>query len=121
MENERIYPVALSSAENAYIDERTYQEMYDRSIDSPEEFWSEQAENYLTYSKKWDQVMDYDYVTGSISWFSGAKLNVTVNCIDRHLEIRGDQIAIIWEGDDPNEQQYISYNKLHEYVTCVTC
>ncbi len=116
MDDERIYPVALRNAEDAHIDEVGYQEMYRRSIDSPEEFWSEQAENYLTYTKKWDQVMDYNYVTGSIAWFSGAKLNATVNCIDRHLEARADQIAIIWEGDDPSEQQQISYKELHEGV-----
>ena len=116
MDDNRIYPVALRTAEEAYIDEARYQEMYRRSIENPEEFWSEQAEKYLTYTKKWDQVMSYDYVTGAIAWFSGAKLNATVNCIDRHLEARGDQIAIIWEGDDPSEQQYISYNELHESV-----
>tara|TARA_B100000378_G_scaffold7414_1_gene6700 strand:+ start:1050 stop:2987 length:1938 start_codon:yes stop_codon:yes gene_type:complete len=116
MDDNRIYPVALRNAEEAYIDEARYQEMYRRSIENPEEFWSEQAEKYLTYTKRWDQVMSYDYVTGAIAWFSGAKLNATVNCIDRHLEARGDQIAIIWEGDDPSEQQHISYKELHESV-----
>ena len=116
MDDNRIYPVALPNAEDAYIDEARYQEMYRRSIESPEEFWSQQAEKYLTYSKKWDRVMDYDYVNGAIAWFSGAKLNATVNCIDRHLETRGDQTAIIWEGDDPSEQQHISYKELHENV-----
>ena len=116
MDDNRIYPVALRNAEDAYIDEARYQEMYRRSIESPEEFWSQQAEKYLTYSKKWDRVMDYDYVNGAIAWFSGAKLNATVNCIDRHLETRGDQTAIIWEGDDPSEQQHISYIELHENV-----
>ncbi len=116
MDDNRIYPVALPNAEDAYIDEACYQEMYRRSIESPEEFWSQQAEKYLTYSKKWDRVMDYDYVNGAIAWFSGAKLNATVNCIDRHLETRGDQTAIIWEGDDPSEQQHISYKELHENV-----
>ena len=116
MDDNRIYPVALRTAEEAYIDEARYQEMYRRSIENPEEFWSEQAEKYLTYTKRWDQVMSYDYVTGAIAWFSGAKLNATVNCIDRHLEARGDQIAIIWEGDDPSEQQHISYKELHESV-----
>ena len=116
MDDSRIYPVDLAIAENAHIDEIRYQEMYRRSINDPEEFWSEQAEKYLTYTKKWDQVMKYDYVTGEIAWFSGAKLNATINCIDRHLEARGDQVAIIWEGDDPSEQQYISYKELHESV-----
>ena len=116
MDDNRIYPVALRNAEEAYIDEARYQEMYRRSIENPEEFWSEQAEKYLTYTKRWDQVMSYDYVTGAIAWFSGAKLNATVNCIDRHLEARGDQIAIIWEGDDPSEQKHISYKELHESV-----
>ncbi len=116
MDDNRIYPVALPNAEDAYIDEARYQEMYRRSIERPEEFWSQQAEKYLTYSKKWDRVMDYDYVNGAIAWFSGAKLNATVNCIDRHLETRGDQTAIIWEGDDPSEQEHISYKELHENV-----
>lgn len=116
MDDNRIYQVALRTAEEAYIDEARYQEMYRRSIETPEKFWSEQAEKYLTYTKRWDQVMSYDYVTGAIAWFSGAKLNATVNCIDRHLEARGDQIAIIWEGDDPSEQQHISYKELHESV-----
>ena len=116
MDDNRIYPVDLAIAENAHIDESRYQEMYRRSINDPEEFWSEQAEKYLTYTKKWDQVMKYDYFTGEIAWFSGAKLNATINCIDRHLEARGDQVAIIWEGDDPSEQQYISYKELHESV-----
>ena len=116
MDDNRKYPVPLRNAEDAYIDEARYQEMYRRSIESPEEFWSQQAEKYLTYSKKWDRVMDYDYVNGAIAWFSGAKLNATVNCIDRHLETRGDQTAIIWEGDDPSEQQHISYKELHENV-----
>ena len=116
MNDDRKYPVDLEYAETAYIDEARYQEMYRRSIDNPEEFWSEQAEKYLTYTKKWDQVMKYDFVTGEIAWFSGAKLNATVNCIDRHLESRGDQVAIIWESDDPSEQQHISYKELHERV-----
>jgi len=116
MNDDRKYPVDLEYAETAYIDETRYQEMYRRSIDNPEEFWSEQAEKYLTYTKKWDQVMKYDFVTGEIAWFSGAKLNATVNCIDRHLESRGDQVAIIWESDDPSEQQHISYKELHERV-----
>jgi acetyl-CoA synthetase len=60
--------------------------------------------------------MKYDFVTGEIAWFSGAKLNATVNCIDRHLESRGDRVAIIWESDDPSEQQHISYKELHERV-----
>ena len=116
MNDDRKYPVDLEYAETAYIDETRYQEMYRRSIDNPEEFWSEQAEKYLTYTMKGDQVMKYDYVTGEIAWFSGAKLNATVNCIDRHLESRGDQVAIIWESDDPSEQQHISYKELHERV-----
>jgi len=76
MNDDRKYPVDLEYAETAYIDETRYQEMYRRSIDNPEEFWSEQAEKYLTYTKKWDQVMKYDFVTGEIAWFSGAS---TVN------------------------------------------
>lgn len=96
-----------------------YNEMYDRSIQDPEGFWGEMAENF-TWFKKWDKVMDYNYDRRNgkvfIEWFKGAKTNITVNCLDRHLETRGDQVAIIWEGNDPDTNKKITYKELYEDV-----
>ncbi|MCF6355159.1 MAG: acetate--CoA ligase, partial [Candidatus Polarisedimenticolaceae bacterium] len=79
-------------------------------------FWAEQAEIFLTWSKKWDKVQEWDFHTAEIKWFEGGKLNAAYNCLDRHLETRGDQTAIIWEGDNPTEDRKISYRKLHTEV-----
>ena len=116
--DEKTYPVPADVAKNAHIDAATYDEMYQRSIKDPEGFWAEQAEKFLTWSKPWDKVLDWSY-TGNvhIKWFEGGKLNVSYNCIDRHLEKRGDQVAIIWEGDNPAEDKKITYNELYEHVT----
>lgn len=93
-----------------------YQEMYDHSISDPETFWAEQAKTFLTWFKEWDQVENCNFDEGKIRWFEGAKLNVSYNCLDRHLETRGDQVAIIWEGDDPSVDQKITYRDLYEKV-----
>jgi acetyl-CoA synthetase len=90
--------------------------MYQDSIDNPKVFWAEQAKLFLDWIEPWDAVMNYDYQTGHIRWFEGATLNVSVNCIDRHLESRGDQVAIIWEGDDPSQDNKITYRQLHKEV-----
>ena len=101
---------------NAYINTEKYEEMYKQSIDDPENFWAEQAKK-VDWTKKWDKVMDYDYNTADIKWYLGEKLNVTYNCIDRHLEERGDQKAIIWESDDPNLDKSYTYKELHKEVS----
>ncbi len=93
-----------------------YQEMYDQSISDPATFWAEQAKTFLTWFKEWDQVENCNFDEGKIRWFEGAKLNVSYNCLDRHLETRGDQVAIIWEGDDPSVDQKITYRDLYEKV-----
>jgi len=111
-----IYDIIPEAEKRAHIDDAKYQEMYQRSIDDPDGFWAEQANEFLDWSKPWDTVRDYDYKKGHIRWFDGAKLNVSYNCLDRHLEKRGDQTAIIWEGDDPNDDKKISYRELHEDV-----
>ena len=102
--------------EGAHIDQALYESMYRQSVENPDEFWAEQARKFLTWDKEWDQVSDYDFRAGKASWFSGGTLNVTVNCIDRHLPTRGNQTAIIWEGDDPNDSAHITYAELHEQV-----
>ncbi len=116
MTKEKLYSVPKEIAEHAHIDAEKYREMYDRSINDSDAFWSEQAEEFLSWFSKWDKVQDWDYNDVSINWFSGGKLNVSYNCLDRHLASRGDQVAIIWEGDDPEEDRQITYKQLHEEV-----
>ena len=116
MSDVKIYDVKPDIAAQAHINAETYKTLYRRSIEEPEAFWAQQAEQFLVWSKRWDTVMDYDYPKGTIRWFEGGKLNVSVNCIDRHLETRGDQVAIIWEGDNPAHDKKITYRQLHEEV-----
>ena len=116
MSDVKIYDVKPDIAAQAHISAETYKTLYQRSIKEPEAFWAEQADQFLRWSKRWNTVMDYDYPTGYIRWFEGGKLNVSVNCIDRHLETRADQVAIIWEGDNPAHDQKITYRQLHEQV-----
>lgn len=116
MSEDKIYPVSSSAAASAHIDKAKYESMYKESIDDPEGFWAAQAEDFVSWYKKWDNVLDWDYKKGHIRWFEGGSLNVSYNCIDRHLETRGDQTAIIWEGDDPNDDKHITYKELHKEV-----
>ncbi len=116
MSESKIYPVTAEVAKNAWIDEEKYQEMYARSVDKPDEFWAEQANQFIDWFTPWDKVQEWDYHKADIKWFEGAKVNVAHNCLDRHLETRGDQVAIIWEGDDPEEQRKITYRELHTEV-----
>ena len=91
--------------------------MYRKSIREPESFWEEIAEEHFLWRKKWDSVLDWDFSTPEIKWFKGAKLNITENCIDRHLPTRGDKTAILFEPNHPEEvAEHISYNELHKRV-----
>lgn len=93
-----------------------YEAQYQRSVEDPEGFWAEQAETF-TWQKPWDQVLEWNFREPSIKWFLGGKLNITENCLDRHLETRGDQTAIIWEPNDPNEShKSYTYRELHREV-----
>jgi len=111
-----IHPVQPAWKERAHIDNDTYLAMYEQSISDPDTFWAERADEFLSWSKKWDSVQNVDFDEAHIRWFEGGKLNVCVNCVDRHLETRGDQTAIIWEGDDPTVDENITYRDLHERV-----
>ena len=99
----------------AWADDEKYQQMYRQSLENPEAFWAEQAER-VDWFKKWDKVLDWNYHEANIRWFEGGQLNVSYNCLDRHLEKKGDQIALIWEGDDPEEDRSFTYRELHEQV-----
>ena len=96
-----------------------YLEKYNRSIDEPEEFWSEMAQNFHWF-KSWKEVRSYNYNMDrspvDVKWFAGAKTNVCYNCVDRHLEVRPDKTAIIWEGNEPGEDSTISFRNLHKQV-----
>ena len=116
MSEVKVYPVPAEVAAHAWINDAQYQEMYKRSVDDPEGFWAEQAEKFVTWFKPWDKVLDWDFTKGHIRWFEGATLNVSYNCLDRHLATRGDQVAIIWEGDSPNEDRKVTYKQLHTDV-----
>ncbi|MBT3439700.1 MAG: acetate--CoA ligase [Gammaproteobacteria bacterium] len=109
------YPI-MQSNRKPLINAESYQSMYDYSISNPDEFWAEQADKFIDWEKKWERVSDVDFSKGKIVWFEGATLNVSYNCLDRHLPERADQVAIIWEGDDPNSSESITYKELHEKV-----
>jgi acetyl-CoA synthetase len=93
-----------------------YNEAYQKSIENPSKFWGELAENFV-WRKKWDSVLEYDWSKPETKWFIGGKLNITENCLDRHLETRGDKTAIIWEPNNPSEKaKHITYRQLHSKV-----
>lgn len=116
MSDEKVYLVSSVTASAAYIDKAKYESMYQQSVENPMEFWATQAKKFISWYKKWDNVLDWDYYKGYIRWFEGASLNACYNCVDRHLETRGDQTAIIWEGDSPNDSHHVTYNELHKKV-----
>lgn len=118
MSDQHIYPVPADFAAQANISQDEYQTMYRQSLDDPEAFWSEQADKYLSWSKPWDKIQQwsFDQADLGIKWFIGGQLNVSYNCLDRHLASRGDQVAIIWQGDDPSEDKKITYRELHAEV-----
>jgi acetyl-CoA synthetase len=109
------YPIMKSDRE-PLINAKTYESMYEQSMSNPDKFWAEQAEIFVDWEKKWDKVSDVDFSKGKIAWFEGATLNVSYNCLDRHLPERADQVAIIWEGDDPSSSESITYKDLHKRV-----
>lgn len=116
MSDPKFYPVNPQIAASAHINSTDYQRLYQQSITEPEIFWAEQATQFLDWQQPWSKVLQYDYPKGEIQWFLGGKLNVTVNCLDRHLDTRGDQVAIIWEGDDPADARQLTYQELHTQV-----
>lgn len=110
-----MYPIAQSNR-TPLIDEKSYAAMYKDSIENADEFWAKQAKEFLDWNQDWDTISNVDYHKGLIEWFKGGELNVAYNCIDRHLPQRANQTAIIWEGDDPNVSQKVSYQELHDEV-----
>ena len=114
----KVYPVSPEWASRAWIDDKAYRSLYERSIKDPVEFWGEMGRR-IDWIKPYTQVKNTSFGPSpdvSIKWFEDGTLNVSVNCIDRHLKTRGDQIAIIWEGDDPTQDEKITYKQLHARV-----
>ena len=111
------HPVSDAVRARAHLDNDAYLRLYRQSIEQPEAFWNEQARAFLDWFKPWDQLHHSDLAKGESQWFKGGLLNVAHNCIDRHLAERGEQIALIWEGDNPSESAHITYNRLHDKVS----
>ena len=111
-----IHPVNEFMAQRALLDDAAYEAMYRRSTADPDGFWAEQAERFLNWERRWEQVCEADFTTGRVKWFDGGELNACSNCIDRHLPKRAQQPAIIWEGDSPGEDAVITYQDLHDAV-----
>jgi len=111
------YDVPAAIKGKTEIDFDTYQQMYKRSVDDPEGFWAEMAEKFVSWDSKWDKVLDWNFKTANIEWFKGGKLNISYNCLDRHVEAgHGDQTALIWEGNDPGEDSKVTYKELMDNV-----
>ncbi len=117
MSDAKLYPVTDEWAQSAYVDNDKYLEMYQASIDDPDTFWREHGQR-LDWIKPYTKVKNtsYEYDDIHIDWYEDGTLNVCANCVDRHLETRGDQTAIIWEGDDPAEDKTYTYKELHREV-----
>jgi Acyl-coenzyme A synthetases/AMP-(fatty) acid ligases len=115
--SEKVYPVRLEIAASAHIDNEKYQAMYEQSVNDPDTFWGE-AGKRLDWFKPYTKVKNtsFDPHNVDIRWYEDGTLNVSHNCLDRHLETRGDQVAIIWEGDDPSQSENITYRDLHARV-----
>jgi acetyl-CoA synthetase len=111
------FPIPSAIADSAHITTSKYDELYKQSVDSPEKFWEQQARSLIQWQKLWDRVVSWDFEVGNIQWFSGATVNVSENCLDRHLRTRGDKTAIVWEGNEPGEVRHVTYRELHREVS----
>jgi acetyl-CoA synthetase len=115
--SEKIYEISAEWAKRAFVDDAKYRDMYARSIKDPDGFWAEHGKR-IHWTRPFHKVKNTTFGPGNVSikWFEDGVTNVAYNCIDRHLAKRGDQVAIIWEGDDPKNQKYITYRDLHDEV-----
>ncbi len=111
-----IYPVSEQAKAHTHITSTQYEQLYRQSIEQPEAFWAEQAQKFIDWIAPWQQVKHVDFNKPNIQWFAGGKLNVSVNCIDRHLLSKADKTAIIYEADEPDQHQHITYQELHDKV-----
>jgi acetyl-CoA synthetase len=112
----KVYPVTSEQRARAHLTREQYDTLYRESIESPQTFWPRMANDFLSWIEPFTQLNDCDMTQGRAAWFIGGKLNVTLNCIDRHLPQRAQQIAILWEGDEPGLERRITYQQLHDEV-----
>ncbi len=110
------YPVNPDVERQANVTSADYESMYEASINNPESFWREQSGAFLDWFEDWSTLSETNMAAGDIKWFLGGKLNASYNCIDRHLETRADDVAIIWEGDEPTDDDKITFRELHDKV-----
>ena len=115
--NPRTYPVPPAVTARTHLTDEGYRELYARSVEDPEGFWDEQARRFVQWDKPWHTVLRHDYHRAEIGWFLGGAVNVSTNCLDRHLAARGDKRAIIWEGNEPGETRTLTYRELHGEVS----
>ena len=115
--SDKVFPPPAAASQDAHISSLDqYRELYDRSINDPEGYWAEQADR-LVWSEKWNTLREWDYHKAEIRWFVGGKLNACYNCVDRHVdEGHGDDTALIWEGNDPDESRTFTYAQLQVEV-----
>lgn len=116
MNDEKIYPPSDSVKMRAHLDRDQYEALYQESIKAPESFWPKMANDFISWSQPWHTLTESNLNQGEAAWFVGGQLNACYNCVDRHLASRADQTAIIWEGDDPNQQDHISFRELHQRI-----
>ncbi|WP_300492225.1 acetate--CoA ligase [uncultured Alcanivorax sp.] len=117
MSKTHIHPVPADFKAQTLMDRDTYEKWYAQSINDPDTFWADRAREFLDWKTPWDTVSDWDFTEGRAAWFQGATLNACYNCVDRHLPERANQTAIIWEGDEPDQDKHISYQQLFEEVS----
>lgn len=120
MDKSDIFPIPTACKHSALITPDQYRLMYERSIREPEAFWDEQARALIQWQTPWTTVVDWDFHDARVRWFDGATLNVSENCLDRHLISRGSKPAIIWEGNEPGETRTLTYSELYREVCRVT-
>jgi acetyl-CoA synthetase len=114
--SDKNYSIPPEFARQTNLNAEQYHNLYARSLRDPKNFWSEQAQKFITWFKQWDEVMTGDFEKANAAWYQNGKLNASYNCLDRHLESRAQQTAIIWEGDDASESRKITYAELHAQV-----
>lgn len=111
-----LYNIPADAARKTHLDATQYHMMYQHSLESPDEFWSAQALKFITWIAPWTEIKRGNFTTDHLNWFINGKLNACYNCVDRHLETRKDQVAVIWEGNSPEETQQITYAELHQQI-----
>ncbi len=109
-----LYPVIARVKKGALLNSPAqYQKLYQESVKTPDRFWGRMAKEFLTWQRPFDRVQAGDFAAGNVAWFTGGRMNVSENCLDRHLAERGDQVAILWEGDEPGDVRRVTYQELH--------